>query len=106
MLPGWSKWNTKQRIVPISNLLWLILQQPIKCRGWTRNSSGLIPIGHFSVLFTVKHECLSDREETRVPHVYQITWQELERGWELVTQLVDTVQEHEEQWTHSLVFTA
>ena len=59
----------------------------------------VLPPGLLPVVVTVKHEGLSDGEQGRVPHSDEVCRQELEVGGKLVTQLVDTVQEQEEQRT-------
>ena len=59
-----------------------------------------MPPGQLPVVITVEHEGLGDGEEGGVPNSDQVSRQELEVGGELVTKLVDTVQEQEEEWTH------
>ena len=59
-----------------------------------------MPPGQLSVVITVEHEGLGDGEEGGVPHGDQVSRQELKVGGKLVTKLVNTVQEQEEQRTH------
>lgn len=59
-----------------------------------------MPPGQLSVVITVEHEGLGDGEEGGVPHSDQVSRQELKVGGKLVTKLVDTIQEQEEQRTH------